>query len=125
MPIVDQGRVDPFVLKVHKNIGHKRYCIEVRPRAGIWAPFLAAIPLCEKDHVNPGFMWGARDTPTGSGVMTMVGEKPSDDGGWWIMTAGDQANPTISYYIWCDNMPTRLMFGNNGKQPQYTVGWPT
>ena len=48
----------------------KKIAIEVRPRAGLWAPFVAAIPLSEKEFVKPMIMAGPRDVPTGSGIHT-------------------------------------------------------
>ncbi len=47
--------------------------------------------------------------------------EPSKDGTWWVMVAGNQASPTQSYYMWCKQVPSRLLFGINGRAPQYVV----
>lgn len=58
--------VSPYVLKIHEKSGQKPFAIEIRPRAGVWAPFFAAVPQSEKEKVNPTIMVGPRDVPTGS-----------------------------------------------------------
>ncbi len=114
--------VQPFVLRVHEHQkGDRPLAIEVRPRAGVWAPFFAAIPSAEKDIVDPHVMVGPRDVPTGSGMLVNCGDGLSNDGLWWVRIAGNQATPTTSYYIWCKQLPSQLAFGVNGGNPQYTV----
>lgn len=114
--------VRPFHLQVHSNqAGVKPFAIEVRPRAGVWAPFIAAVPLAEKDNVAPSIMIGPRDVPTDSGMLTNCGEGPSSDNTLWFMHAGNQSTPTESYYIWCKKLPSKLIFGVNDRQPQFTI----
>ncbi|WP_225765077.1 toll/interleukin-1 receptor domain-containing protein [Stenotrophomonas sp. Marseille-Q4652] len=111
----------PFHLRVHFNQpGEKTIAIEVRPRAGVWAPFIAGIPAQDKDRVQPNIMIGPRDVPTGSGMLFNCGEQMSQDGSTWLMAAGNQSTPTESYYIWCKAMPSKLVFGVNGGA-QHTV----
>ena len=119
-----QVNVQPFHVHVHENQpGNKPFAIEVRPRAGVWAPFLACIPNNEKDIVQPNIMIGPRDVPTNSGMLTNCGEGTSPDGAMWIMNAGNQATPTESYYVWCNKLPSTLVFGVNGRAPQYTINF--
>jgi hypothetical protein len=114
--------VQPFHAHVHRNQpGDKPFAIEVRPRAGVWAPFLAAIPLPEKDRIAPFLMIGPRDVPTNSGMLVNCGDGPPQDGTMWFMQAGNQSTPTESYYIWCKQLPSKLVFGVNGRPPQHTV----
>lgn len=114
--------VDPYFLQVHTNQGgDKPFAIEVRPRAGVWAPFVAAIPMEEKDKVDPSIMIGARGVPTGTGMLTNCGNGPTADDKLWAMSAGNQATPTQSYYVWCKTLPSQLIFGVNGGQPQFHV----
>lgn len=116
------ANVEPFHLHVHHLTGRsKPIAIEVRPRAGVWAPFLALVPLSEKEAVQPSIMIGPRDVPTDSGMLLNTGEGPSRDGAYWAMFAGNQSTPTESYYIWCSKLPSQLIFGVNGRAPQYTV----
>ena len=112
--------VTPFYLKVHQ-IG-SRFAIEVRPRAGVWAPFIAAVPLPEKDELEPSIMIGPRDLPTNSGMLMNFGDGPSQDNSKWLMSAGNQSTPTQSYYIWCNRLPSEIIFGVNSRSgEQYTV----
>lgn len=114
--------IDPFHLQVHENQpGNKRFAIEVRPRAGVWAPFLAAIPLSEKESVNPSIMIGPRSVPTSSGMLVNTGSEENTQHDLYIMVAGNQATPTQSYFVWCDQLPSNLIFGVNNGAPQYTV----
>lgn len=119
---IKRQQVHPFYLKIHTNQpGQHTFAIEVRPRAGVWAPFIAAIPLSEKARVNPCIMIGPRDIPTKSGMLVNCGESQSPDGKMCFMTAGNQATPTESYYVWCHKLPSKLIFGVNGRAPQFTV----
>jgi hypothetical protein len=119
---VQQHSVQPFHIHIHENqSGNKQFAIEVRPRAGVWAPFIACVPMNEKESVQPNIMIGPRDVPTRSGMLVNCGESQSPDGAMWVMSAGNQATPTESYYVWCSKLPSILVFGVNGKAPQYTV----
>lgn len=120
-PHIAPINVAPYVMKVHDNLGSRGYAIEVRPRAGVWAPFFAAIPFAEKDAVGVSMMVGPRDVPTDTGMLVNTGEAKSDDGNWWVLFAGNQANPTTSYFIWCKTLPSQLAFGVNGGNPQHMV----
>ena len=115
--------VDPYHLQVHDNqAGDRPFAIEVRPRAGVWAPFIAAIPIKEKDEVDPSIMIGASGVPTGTGMLTGRGnDGPTDDNKFWMLIAGNQATPTQSYYVWCKTMPSQLIFGVSGGPPQFNV----
>lgn len=113
--------VQPYYLHIHSGIpGVKPFAIEVRPRAGVWAPFIAAVPMTEKDAVNPSIMIGPRNVPTDTGMLINTGSCPSPDGSMWFICAGNQATPTESYYVWCNQLPSKLMFGVNGGI-QYSV----
>jgi hypothetical protein len=120
--ILIKEEILPYYLKIHNGqFGNRSYAVEVRPRAGVWAPFLAAILKSEKDVVNPHIMIGPRDVPTNSGMLVNCGEGESPDGHLWFMFAGNQATPTESYYMWCDKLPTTFIFGVNGREPQFNV----
>ena len=117
---VGHQQIQPFHLKIHTDQpGNKPFAIEVRPRAGVWAPFIAAIPLEEKERVDPNIMIGPRDIPTNSGMLVNCGKGQSPDGKMWFMNAGNQATPTESYYVWCSSLPSTLLFGVNGREPQF------
>lgn len=119
---VQRQQVQPFHLRVHTGQpGNKPFAIEVRPRAGVWAPFVAAIPQPEKERVEPSIMIGPRDVPSRSGMLVNCGSGTSPDGEMWVMTAGNQSTPTESYYVWCKVLPSTVIFGVNGRAPQFTV----
>jgi hypothetical protein len=116
------AEVNPYHLKIHDTRGRsKPIAIEVRPRAGVWAPFIAGIPASEKDRVDPFIMIGPRDVPTDGGMLLNTGAAPSPDGQIWLMFAGNQSTPTESYFVWCKELPSKLVFGVNGRQPQFEV----
>ncbi len=117
-------QLEPFAIQIHRDksaVGN-RLAIEVRPREGTWSPFFAAVPLSEKDRVQPQIMHGPRgQVPQGPALLD-PGEAPSSSNTWWVMFAQNEATPTQSYYIHCNELPSRLAFGVNGGQPQFVVG---
>lgn len=119
---VSSPDVAPYFLKVHTNqAGDRPFAIEVRPRAGVWAPFIACIPAAEQSRVDPSVMIGPRAIPTDSGMLVNTGTELIDDGKLWAFGAGNQATPNDSYYFWCKELPSTLMFGVSGRAPQYQV----
>ena len=119
---VQQHSVQPFHIHIHENQSdNKPFAIEVRPRAGVWAPFIAAVPMSEKEAIGPSLMIGPRDVPTNTGILVNCREGTSRDGKMWVMISGNQATPTESYYIWCKSIPSTLVFGVNGRAPRYKV----
>ena len=121
-PNVSRQAPQPYYLSVHNTPNRSRpMAIEVRPRAGVWAPFIAAIPADEKESVDPFIMLGPKDLPTDSGMIMGGGEGASPDGSMWVLSARNQSTPTESYYIWVRSLPSQLVFGVNGNSPQYTV----
>jgi hypothetical protein len=119
---ISQNLLAPYIFKVHDvNEGDKNKVIEIRPRAGSWTPFFAAIPLNEKDSVSPTFMNGPKDRVTSSGALWNTGQGASNDNKWWAFSADNEASPYRSYYIHCKKLPSVLTFGVNGTQPQYQV----
>ncbi|MCJ7426378.1 MAG: toll/interleukin-1 receptor domain-containing protein [Dehalococcoidales bacterium] len=123
-PAIKKLNLEPYALTIHKlgvPSGEKRYAIEVRPRVGTWTPFIAGIPLNEKERVSPQIFHGpARRVPNG-GILINCGETVSDDKKLWLLFAANEATQTQSYYIMCRELPSFLVFGVNGGQPQYQV----
>lgn len=122
-PSVTKRLLEPYSLTMHKreSAGQETYVIEVRPRGGTWSPFIAAIPLTEKDVVSPSLSHGPAKRLPGGCMLMNWGERESPDGKFWFMFAGNEATPTQSYYIFCKKLPSLLIFGINGGQPQYQV----
>ncbi len=121
-PQIVTETVPPFLLQIHRDQPHEKpIAIEVRPRAGVWAPFIAVIPLSEKDSVDPKIMVGPSDCPTYSGMLANYNAEESLDSQWWCMVARNQATPIQSYYVWCKALPSELGFGKNGGSIQFKV----
>lgn len=123
-PSITRPQVEPYALKIHQlgeQSGEERYAIEVRPRGGTWSPFIAAIPSNERDVVLPKLSHGSANRIPRSVILFDHGEGVSGDGKLWTVTAANEATPTQSYYIFCKELPSFLIFGVNGGPPQYKV----
>lgn len=118
---VNRPIVLPYQISIHAATAATggRLAIEVRPRAGTWAPFFAAIPRAEKDAVSHSIMRGPRSNVPAGGVLHMTGSGPTDDGQWWIEHAQDECTPTQSYYVLCKTLPTKIAFGVMNGSPQF------
>jgi len=117
---IAQAPVQAYFLRVHEEPSG-RYSIEVRPRAGSWSPFIAAIPLVEREKVNPSIMHGPAGRVPRGGMLVMSGRGESQDKRWWLMRAQNEATPTQSYYVHCNALPSALLFGVDGGSPQYRI----
>ena len=123
-PSLTRPQLEPFMIQVHRDnpAAVHRLTIEVRPRAGAWCPFFAAVPLTEKDRVQPHIMHGPRGHVLQGGGLPDTGEAPYCKDAWWVMFAQNEATPTQSYYIHCNELPSRIAFGVKGGRPQFIVG---
>ncbi len=101
--------------------GSPQRVIELRPRAGIWAPFFAAIPLKERESVRPRLFRGPRGRPPLGGMLSFPRDWESPDGSWWIISAQDEATPTTSYYVVCEKLPSAIRFGVLDEGPQFLI----
>ncbi len=110
---VNRPAILPFQISVHPptSAAGGKIAIEVRPRAGTWAPFFAAIPIAEKDSVSLELSRGARGIVPGMIFLTGVCTGPTEDGQHWLQTAQNECTPTQSYYILCDTLPSQFVFG--------------
>lgn len=119
---VMRRHLEPYELSVHPfQNENSNYVIEVRPRAGSWCPFVAAIPITEKDEVCMHIMVGPRGRVQPGGVLFGGGRGISSDGLYWVMVANNEATPSMSYGIFVKKLPSVLLFGVNGGDPQYVV----
>jgi TIR domain len=116
-PKPSRPHLEPFFIAMHPAPGGE-IAIEVRPRAGTWAPFIAAVPTAEVSAVNPRLMHGPAGCPTTVGALFSYGTGTHAE--WSYQMASNEATPTMSYYVTCAVRPSKLHFGvNNGMQ--YTV----
>jgi hypothetical protein len=123
-PQIARSVMEPYAIKLHEipesEVGF-RYAIEIRPRAGTWAPFIMAIPIGERDHVQPGMMYGPRGRLPDASAFLHPKEAPSLDGGWWCLGAQNEATPTQSYFLYCKELPSAIQFGIAGTTTNYTL----
>lgn len=119
-PNISRPTLEPYTIEIRKT-ADDRNAIELRPRAGTWAPFVCAVPLNEKDKLKPRILTGSKDNVPMSGVLTNTGEGESHDKKWWLMRAGNEATPTMSYFLFCDELPTQLAFGVDDEQPLFLI----
>ncbi len=113
-PVIQRAKILPYALTVHEPKTEKqKYKIEIRPRAGMWAPFIIAVPMSEKDAIKPSIYHGPKDNLAITSIMSipLPGEFTSPDGDWWMMRANNEATPTQSYYLQCDALPSEVLFG--------------
>ena len=119
-PNIQRTTLEPYTIELRKT-NDGRNAIELRPRAGTWAPFICAVPLIEKDKLKPSILTGPKGNVPMGGMLTMTGEGESDDKKWWFMFAGNEATPTTSYFLFCDEIPTQIVFGVNNGHPQFII----
>ena len=128
-PEVGHPHLEPYDYQVHLRQfpDGNRLILEVRPRAGTWVPFCAAIPISERERVRPTIWHGPRGSAgVDQPIHTLfnVGESASTDGKYWMMFAGNEATPTQSYFISFREPPSRVYFGiHNGPMFDCTVNW--
>jgi hypothetical protein len=118
IPNISRPPLEPYTIEFRKTaIG--TFAVEIRPKAGIWAPFFCAIPISETDNVKPHILRGPIGSIPMAGIRTNCGDIVSDDKNWWIMFAGDEATPILSYYLFCNELPSKIAFGVHNSQPQF------
>jgi hypothetical protein len=120
-PAIARPAVEPYVLKIHRRHPSGNLIVEVRPRAGFWAPVFAAVPIGERESSRPLIMVEPAGVITGTGVVTTLFDGPSSDGLWWGACIQGQATPIQSLYVWLPELPTQLRFGVPNNGPVFTV----
>jgi hypothetical protein len=96
--------VDPFVCKIH-NGG----IIEVRPRAGRWAPFFAAVPKAGKSRMS-GLLAGPADLPPWTGMPTLSDFQDDKFVGLTLHQAITSETSAFVYFQYA-RLPDHLAFG--------------
>jgi hypothetical protein len=123
-PQITRPIVDPFSIIVYALAdAGGRIAIEVRPRAGSWSPFLAGIPIHEKDIVSHQIRQAPSGKLPGPGPYIRNGyaSSLSSDGQWWIESEQRECTPTQSFFIYCNQLPSKLAFGVDNGEPVYIV----
>jgi hypothetical protein len=124
-PSIEPPRLQPYVLTNHPPRPPFSVILEVRPRAGVWYPFMAAVPPGEREQVGMAVRSGPRgQVPPIEGVVLSRGEGISDDGQWFFEQGWDPASPTNSYYLFFRTMPSRFAFGQPNTPDQMFIWNP-
>jgi hypothetical protein len=114
-PAIDQQQVLPFVARAHPAPPPFKHVFEVRPRAGVWDPFIFAIPAEEKDRIGMTIRPGPpRRVPSLAGIVMERGDGITPDGKWYFCLGYEPATPTHSYYAFVREMPSVFGFGQEG-----------
>lgn len=114
-PEIQRPHLDPFLIKVH-HTHHARFpfSIETRPRAGVWSPFIAAVPIGEGgwNGDKRSLVFGATANPAPDAGSALFDVFNGTEGEWSFIRVGNpQPSPTLSAYIHCQVLPSRLLFG--------------
>jgi hypothetical protein len=98
----DDG-LPPYIAKLHPGSGQFKHVFEFRPKMGRWDSFLFAILPEERATVAPEI----RPFESAEGF--------SDDAEWYFQIARTPATPSTSYFVMMREMPSRVAFGQEGK----------
>jgi hypothetical protein len=109
--------VQPFVAQSLLPVpAPYKYVLEFRPRAGVWNPFIFAVPAEEKARVGMVIRSGPpQRVPPLAGVFMERGDGITPDGKWYYWLGYEPATPVHSYYAFLLEMPTTLGFGQEGQ----------
>jgi len=118
-PDISRPKLEPYSIKVHEGHRSGKTIIEIRPRAGRWAPVFAGIPAEERSSVKPSIFVEPRGVITRTGIISGPAELLSRNGRFWIMTCNQSVTPNESLYIWVDKLPSEIRFGVRNGSPQF------
>lgn len=115
-PSIRRNELTPFVMKTYRAANG--FYIEVRPRAGTWHPFMIGIPVEEKDRLSqPDLARGPSDhRPMGGMLNRFIPDLTSNDGKWFLVRSGDAATPSMSFFLCCKELPSEILFGQDGME---------
>jgi len=113
-------------LTIHTGVldtGEETLALEMRPRHGIWAPFFVGILSEQRYRVSPKLMHGlAGQVPLSTDDDTWgAGEFCPPGSDFWCLRAGNEATPQKSYFLICNELPLRIIFGVENREPQYDM----
>jgi hypothetical protein len=124
LPQIKSLDIPPYVVHAYSFDKHpiSNLIYEFRPRAGSWCPFFAAIPIGEKNSVNPQLFQGPiNNPPNNNAFLFMGGEGMSNDKKWFMLTSQTEGTPTQSFYLFCKMIPSKIYFGVFNGHPQYQI----
>ncbi len=116
-PSIHREHLEPFAYKVHETRNEQfNYVFEVRPRAGSWAQSFVAIPSYEVERTR--WVMPVTAKVAGSGRVPMFNNisnlhcTTSNDGGWSVYIADEDATPSKSIYLYLKELPASIAFGS-------------
>lgn len=116
---IPRQNVSPVYYKVHESDDKRSYAIEMRPRAGTWLPFYCGVLLKEKEVLIPSLISGKEDRFPMTNGLYLQGEFINNDSEWFNMTIKEEISPTLSAYLLCNKLPTKITFGVMGSKDQH------
>ena len=122
-PAISRSPVAPYHLAVHNRTPSGGFVLEVRPRAGTWAPFLAAVPFDENVRVKMRVIHGPAGRVPGGGALFNIreGTLSTETEKFAVIVVGMEATPTMSFYIRCEAPPSKIIFGVESGGPRYVI----
>jgi len=115
-------RVQPYELRIHPPTEtQKIFIIEVRPRVGVWSPFVAAVP-CEEREIFLSMATSARGIIPMAAITFGELSGVSSDSQHFFRQANNEATPTQSYFLDFTRLPSYLIFGAS-HGPQFKVSF--
>lgn len=117
LPTIQRQLASPYHIQVRPN-GQERCIIEVRPRAGIWHPYIVATLVADGEGIIEEYCCGpSGGQPPSFDFQSMPFSGITSDGKWAFVGSRDQVTPTQSVYVFCRRKPMQLRFGpQNGEQ---------
>jgi len=119
-PNISGSQIDPFHVAVHRDEG--KFIIELRPRAGTWAPFRIAVEPAER-HLIERIRFGPKDHIPQLSMMITLGEGLAENRTRYMWDFNNEATPTQSYYVVCTQLPKYLGFGKVRSDEFFEMRW--
>lgn len=108
-PNIPNDNIAPFVFKIHP----KEQILEMRPKAGVWSPFILIFPLNEKNNVSPQIGHGsANNLNSMKNALFNIEFRENKEKNLWVFKADMEATPSRSYYLQYRFMPSFIAFGD-------------
>ena len=126
-PQIAPKAISPFEHKVHKVTGQQfKFLVELRPRAGVWAPCFVAVPMDEVERTRYMVPVLARLGPRGEVPRSLnfdgASVHPSADGKFMLCELEEECTPTKSLFAYFSELPSMLAFGAYREHgPHYEV----
>jgi hypothetical protein len=127
VPHIGSQPIEPFAFNVHHIEGAQfRYVVELRPRAGVFAPCFVAVPMDEVERTRFMVPVFARLGPQGQVPqrlhMSGGSVHPSADFKYMVCALEEECTPTRSLFAYFIQLPSHIIFGaHRADGPQYRI----